>query len=462
MKCLHLLFIPALLAVATGELHASAPPTSPPNVLFIAVDDLNAFPTFMGVYPDAITPHLDRLAASGIAFTNAHSQYPLCGPSRASILSGFLPSTLGFTDHMSDEAVDKQTRALGSKLLHTTFSENGYETLAVGKIYHNHVPKGSVDQSGGRGSFYSGTGKLKKNWPQDGTGTDWAQAPNQDEKMSDYAAAKWAIQQLNATHEKPFLLMVGFLRPHVPWYVPKKWHDLYDPQKLTRPAYKKDDLNDVPAISREINISTVMPSTEWAIENQQWGKILQAYLACVSFTDHYVGEVIQALEQSEYKDNTIIVLFSDHGYHMGEKNTFQKQSLWEESSLSPLIFSGPGILPGQRSTRVVSLLDIYPTLLELCQLPANHKNEGHSLLPLIENPRLNWQHPAITSWKGNNFAVQDQQYRYIRYSDQTEELYDHTNDPNEWTNISEQTEYADIKNKLASVIPKVIHEAPVQ
>ncbi len=423
-----------------------------PNVLFIAVDDLNDFPFFEGRYPDAKTPNMDRLAERGMVFTDAHCQFPLCGPSRASIMSGLLPSTLGYEDHMKDEALQKRARDLGTELLHSYFARNGYTTLAVGKICHNHVPKDSVDASGGRGPFNGGTGDLKKNWSEKGTSTDWAMAPERDEDLPDHQAATWAVDQLQAGHDKPFLLMVGFMRPHVPWYVPKKWFDLYDKDKLTLPPYDKHDLDDVPAMAKEISILKQMPRTDWAIENHKWREMVQAYLACVSFTDHQVGRVLEALDKSPYRDNTIIVLWSDHGYHMGEKNTFQKQTLWERASHAPLIIAGPLVKSGRRCDRVVSLMDIYPTLLEMCGLPANLKNQGRSLVPLLEDPRKEWPYPAIIGWQKKSFAVQTERYRYIRYGDGSEELYDHQNDLKEWTNLAGKPEMDLVRKQLAATL----------
>ncbi len=426
-----------------------------PNILFISVDDLNDFPTFTRRYPDAKTPNMDRLAKRGMVFTHAHCQFPLCGPSRASLMSGMLPSTLGYDNHMKDNALQERTRELGSELLHVWFAKQGYKTMAVGKVCHNHVPSNSVDASGGRGGFNGGTGNLKANWPQKGTSTDWAMAPNRDDQLPDHQAAGWAVDQLGQEHDKPFFLMVGFLRPHVPWYVPKKWFDLYDKDKITLPPYRKDDLNDIPQMAKDISILKQMPRTDWAIENKQWRNIVHAYLACISFSDHQVGRVLEALDKSPYKDNTIIVLWSDHGYHMGEKNTFQKQSLWERSSHVPLAIVGPGLEGDRRCDRIVSLLDLYPTLVEMCGLPTNAKNEGHSLVPLLKAPAKTWPYPSIIGWKENSFAVQDERYRYIRYGDGSEELYDHQNDPNEWTNLAGKAEQASVKQRLGTFVPKV-------
>jgi arylsulfatase A-like enzyme len=424
-----------------------------PNVVFISIDDLNDFPSFLKCYPDAKTPNMDRLAERGLIFTRAHCQFPLCGPSRASVMSGLLPATLGYDSQMKDDALQNRARALGTELMHVWFRDNGYKTMAVGKLCHSHVPENSIDMSGGRGSFSGGTGSLKANWHQNDTTTDWAMAPEKDEDLPDHKAAEWAVARLQEQHDKPFLLMAGFLRPHVPWYVPKKWFDLYDKEKITLPEYRADDLDDVPKISKEINILPQMPRTDWAIENNQWRNIVHAYLACISFTDHQVGKILDALDKSPYRDNTIIVLWSDHGYHMGEKNTFQKHSLWERSSHVPLVIAGPNIDGKRRCERVVSLLDLYPTLIELCKLPTNTKNEGRSLVPLLQDPNQTWEHPAIIGWEKNSFAVQNEQYRYIRYGDGSEELYDHKNDPHEWTNIAGKQDTTSIKQQLGAFIP---------
>jgi arylsulfatase A-like enzyme len=423
-----------------------------PNVVFISVDDLNDFPSYANRYEGAITPNLDKLANRGMVFNNAYSQYTVCGPSRASMMSGFYPHNLSGKLN-EDDVVQELTRTLGSELMHTWFRNNGYETLAVGKILHHHLPDGTLDESGGRGLFSAGLGKLKKNWHQEGTMTDWAKAPESDEQMPDHEAANWAVDQLRKKHDKPFFLMVGFLRPHNPWYVPEKWWDLYDREKITLPPYKKDDLDDIPKAGLK-NIKDQMPRTEWAIDTDQWRNIVHSYLASISFVDHQIGKVINALEESEYSDNTIIVLWSDHGYHMGEKNTFQKHSLWERSTHVPLIFAGHGVPQGESSNRVVSLLDIYPTLLEICGLPKNSKNEGRSLVPLMKDPLTEWAYPSLTGYGKDCYAVQSERYHYIRYSDGSEELYDHQNDPNEWTNVAGKHDLANIKAALSRHIPE--------
>lgn len=425
-----------------------------PNVLFLAIDDLNDWPRFMGRYPDAKTPHMDRLAQQGVVFTNAHCTYPLCGPSRASVFSGLsLPTLGGYNGQLKDAEVARIAERHGTELLHSRFRRHGYKTMAVGKLLHKHVPDGSVDLSGGRGDWGKLPGGKELNWKSKKTLTDWGPYPGADAELSDHKAATWAIDRLEETHEKPFMLMVGFLRPHVPWHVPQKWYDLYpDPEKLALPPYSPDDLNDVPEAGRD-TINDSYPRTDWALRNGKWHEIVHSYLACISFVDAQVGRVLEALERSPYRDNTIIVLWSDHGYHLGEKNTFQKHTAWERSSRSPLVIAGPGIRTGARCARAVSLLDLYPTLLDVCGLPANLSCEGRSLHPLLDDPGTPWPYPAIIHCRRGHVAIQTETHRYIRYGDGSEELYDHTRDPDEWINLAGREDTAALRRELAGHLP---------
>ncbi len=454
-----LLFFVLTFTVVSGSLAGAS--DKRPNVMFIAVDDLNDMPTFMGRYPDAKTPNLDRLAKSGAVFTEAHCQFPVCAPSRASVISGFYPHTLEFDKNAKDSIALERTRKAGGRLLPEYFRDHGYHTMAVGKLLHRHLPKGVVDESGGRGSWNKLPDGKRLHWDPVGGGTmtDWGPYPGDDSDMTDHKAADWAVDRLREEQEEPFLLMVGFLRPHVPWHVPQKWFDLYpEPESLAMPAFLADDLEDVPQFAREMNIYPHMPRTEWAIETGQWRDIVHAYLACVSFVDHQIGRVLDALEESPHADNTVVVLWSDHGYHLGEKNTFQKQTTWERASHVPLVMSGPGVTPGLRCDRPVGLIDIYPTLLELCGLPANELNEGRSLSPLLEDPTRKWKHPVLISWRQESHALQANRYRYIRYPNGTDELYDHREDPNEWTNISDDPDHAEAKQRLAKRLARILDE----
>jgi len=426
-----------------------------PNVLFIAVDDLNDWVGFLKGHPDALTPNMDRLATRGTVFRNAQCTAPLCGPSRASLMTGLRPSTTGIYTHPEDNKIrDTCDATRATPFLHEYFGQRGYETLAVGKIFHHHVPTGTVDQSGGRGGW-GPTPEKKLNWDSKGTLTDWGAYPDTDDKMPDYEAATWAVNQLQQPHDKPFLLMVGFIRPHVPWLVPQKWFDLHPRSRATPPPYLTNDFDDVPEMARRISEMPMMPTTEWAIAKDKWRDIVQAYLACVTFADDQIGRVLDALDASPAGKNTIIVLWGDHGYHLGEKNRFAKHALWERATRVPLVIVTPSGQGGQVCHQPVSLLDLYPTLLELAGLPPNPANEGRSLKPLLENPDREWPYPAVITWGRNNHAVRDTRYHYMHFNDGSEELYDLVNDPNEWRNLAKDEEYASVKVRLQQSLPKI-------
>jgi len=426
-----------------------------PNIVFIAVDDLNDWIGCMKGHPDALTPNMDRLAARGTLFLNAHCSAPLCGSSRASVMTGLLPSTTGIYTYINDDAIRRAGDATRTvPFLHEYFSRNGYETMAVGKIFHKHVPKGTVDRSGGRGGWGPFPAK-RLNWDNKGTLTDWGAYPETDEKMPDYEAATWAVEQLRGPHEKPFFLAVGFIRPHVPWLVPQKWFDLHPLSKATPPPYLKNDLDDIPEIARRISNMPMMPTTEWALAHDKWRDIVQAYLACTTFADAQVGRVLDALDASPEGQNTIIVLWGDHGYHLGEKNRFAKQALWDRATRVPLIIVMPGGQGGQVSRQPVSLLDLYPTLLDLAGLSPNPANEGRSLKPLLANPELDWPHPVVTTWGRNHHSVHDGRYQYMHFAEGAEELYDLAEDPNEWRNLAADPHYAATKQRLQQALPKI-------
>ena len=456
----------ALLVVASALFSSDTLSAQNPNVLFIGVDDLNNFTGFAG-HPDAITPNMDRLASKGVHFPRAYCSYPLCGASRASLMSGVYFTELNTTRvQPDDEEVQQRIEAMGSSLLHTYMGDRGYKTMAVGKILHRHVPDGSVDLSGGRDSFDSNENafgqRVRSNWPLDlnhdtaRTLTDWGvyvgnNGVGTEADMGDTISAGWAIDRLQETHTDPFMLMVGFLHPHVPWYVPQKYYDMYDPAKLTLPPYLPTDYDDISPAGFDL-LNAGFPTTEWAIASNQWRNILHAYLANVSYVDAQIGRVLDALDSSPYASNTIVVLWGDHGYHLGEKNLFQKNTIWNRSAVTPLIIKAPGMAAGAKCDRVVSLLDIYPTLLDLCNLPPNDMARGRSLKPLLQAPTLPWDNPAFTEHRSNN-AVQYGNLRLITYADGTEELYNHTSDPNEWTNLVDNPSYSDELAMLRDMSP---------
>ena len=464
VKMMHrlqaLLLLIFILSCHTTKTESSA--DNPPNVLFIAIDDLNDWLGCMQGHPNAKTPNIDKLAAQGVLFTNAHCQAPLCGPSRASIMTGMRPSSTGIYGMIHDDEIREDNPFTEEvTFLPEYFKQQGYHTMGIGKLFHTHAPSGLFDESGGRSKGFGPSPEQRFVWDGYGTSerekygrtsTDWGAFPETDPQMPDYQSADWAIERLKKSYEQPFFLAVGFLRPHVPLYVPQKWFDIHPLDSIVTPPYKPDDLEDVPDVAHLINDLPMMPTTEWAIENNEWKKIVQAYLACVSFVDNQVGRLFDALEKSPHGDNTVIVLWSDHGYRLGEKGIFAKHALWGEATKTPLIFSSPTLRESQIVDEPVELLSIYPTLLELCKLPSNDQNEGVSLLPLMQG-KSSEEHYAITTFGMNNHAVRTKDYRYIQYEDGGEELYDKNSDPNEWFNQAGNPEYRKIKTALMEKIP---------
>jgi iduronate 2-sulfatase len=277
-------------------------------------------------------------------------------------------------------------------------------------------------------------------------------------KMFDELIAEWAVDQLSQDHEKPFFMAVGFVRPHVPYTAPKKFFDLYDLDKIQIPKVPEDEMSDIPIMGKSIAYGTIKTGDHYAVVNLSdtyWKELVYGYLACVSFADHELGKVIDALENSKYADNTIVVLWSDHGQHLGEKKHWRKQALWEESTRVPLFFKVPGQTnSGLMCDEVVSLLDIYPTLAELCDLPEAPKLQGNSIAPLIENPHIKWDKPVVNTWYYKNHAVRSNNWRYIKYRDGSEELYNHRTDPGEHVNLAENPEYAHVISEHRKWLPK--------
>lgn len=442
-KNLSSFFVCMMMAIAVNA-------QNKPNVLFISIDDLNDWIGCMGGHPQAQTPNMDRLAAGGMLFTNAHCQAPICGPSRASVMTGLLPSTTGNYLQVRDMDIKKSNEASKNAIfLPDYFEQFGYKTIGTGKIFHLGDSANCFDE------YRSDTGKLygplpakRFNYDPDwfgkpkGTATDWGAFPYDDSEMPDVRSADWAVQKIQMEHDKPFFLAVGFVRPHVPWYVPQKWFDKFPINEIQTPPYLKTDMDDVPIMGRRVADMPTMPTTDWMIETNQWRDAVQAYLACIAFVDAQVGKLLTALEKSAYAKNTIIVLWSDHGQHLGEKNRFGKQALWQRATKSILMFK----LPGNSNTGVcaqpVQLIDIYPTLTALCGLPQNKINEGHSLLPLIKNPTSGfWPHYAVTLYGKGNVSVISSRYHYIQYEDKSMEFYDLESDPNEWKNLSDNEKY---------------------
>lgn len=448
-------------------LMAAAGAQAKPNVVFIAIDDQNDWIGHLGGHPLAKTPHLDRLAGRGTTFLNAHCQAPLCNPSRTSLMLSLRPTTTGVYGlapwfRTLPEWKDRVA-------LPQHFRAHGYRTLSAGKIYHGGAGgpqqrKQEFDVWGPAGGI--GAKPDKKLIPPAPMGNhplmDWGVFPHKDEDKGDYQVASWAIEQIKlrsrsnttADEDKPFFLAAGFFLPHVPCYATQPWFDLYPSDDRLLPLIKADDRSDTPRFSWYLHWNLPEPRLKWVQENDQWRNLCRSYLACTSFVDAQIGRILTALEEAGLAENTIVVVWGDHGWHLGEKGITGKNTLWDDSTRVPLIFAGPGIATG-RCLQPAELLDIYPTLSELCGLPARDDLEGMSLLPQLRDSKARRERPAITSHNQGNHGIRSERYRYIRYADGSEELYDHESDPHEWTNLIGQPDLADVVKEHRRWLPKV-------
>lgn len=444
-----------------------------PNVLFIAVDDLNDWVGCMGGHEDAQTPNIDRLAARGVLFTNAHCAAPLCNPSRASVLTGMRPTTSGV--HGNQQDWRKSPHLKGKQTLPEYFRNHGYWTGAAGKIFHaNHGCEcGALNGGhGGLRGFNHPPSWSERHPSQDRqlspeavpTGRnfngldiwhwDWGAIEADDSETIDGKSVAWAESQLAKSRDKPFFLAVGIYRPHGPWYAPKKDYDAFTRKSISLPKLLKDDLSDVPKIATGYTRSFQGNLHRRILEKHLYVDAVHAYLANIHFAERMVGRVLQALEKSPHADNTIVCLWSDHGWHLGEKQKWHKSTLWEQATRVPLIISAPGVgEAGQRVQSPASLIDLFPTLVELCGLPTREDLDGESLVPQLRNPQAKRTTPAITTLGGKHHSVRTDRWRYTRYADGSEELYDHENDPNEWKNLATDTRANAKIKKLAKWIP---------
>ena len=448
MKKSYLLF--SLVAFQILALAAK----SKPNILLVSIDDLNDWVGCMGGHPQAKTPNIDRVAKMGTLFNYAHCQSPFCNPSRASMMTGRYPHTSGvyfLSPDLKEAPVLKNLKTMPE-----VFADHGYKTMAAGKIYHRGDKRFFQEYlpTGGFGP----RPKKKISQPHGHPLWDWGIFPDDDNVMPDMKCAKWAVEQLKKKHDKPFFMGVGFYRPHVPMFATKKWFDMHPKDKIKLPAVPGDDLKDLSQYAIDLtNLEHVSPTHKWVTEAGQWEHAVQSYLASVTFADHCLGLVLDALEKSEYADNTIIALFSDHGFHLGEKERWAKRSLWEDGTRVPVVVAAPGHKAAQKTDRPAELLDIFPTLLELAGLPKDETQEGQSLVPLMKNPKREWKHPAITSFGLGNYSIRSTNYRFIQYFDGSRELYDLRDDPHEWKNLIGNAKMKKVIKEHASFIPQKQH-----
>ncbi len=419
-----------------------------PNVLFIAIDDLNHWVGHLGRHPQTQTPNIDRLAKSGVTFTKAYCTAPACNPSRASLMSGRRPSSTGCY-------LNGQNWRPGipeAQLLNTQFAKAGYQVYGAGKIYH-----GPGDRGGEWADYFVGRGDVQMDPSAKNKGVGGIQfypLANSDEEMPDYQVVSYGIEQLQADHTQPFFLAIGLVKPHMPFSVPKKWFDRFPLDSIQLPPHRDDDLEDVPPAG----VKMAGPQGDHAkiVESGRWKEAVQAYLATIAFCDAQVGRLLDGLANSKYRENTIVVLWSDHGWSLGEKSHWRKFALWEEPTRTVFVWQVPGVtVPGGVCQRPVDYVSIYPTLCELAGLPLPSHLDGRSIVPLLRDPTTAWDQPAITTHGRNNHAVRSEDWRYIRYANGDEELYHSQADPLEYRNLAALPEYADQKAKLAKWLPEV-------
>ncbi len=435
-----------------------------PNVLFIAIDDLNDWTGMLKGNPQAKTPHMDKLASEGMLFTNAHCAAPACGPSRSAIMSGIRPSTSG--NYINKSSLIHNPILNNSVLLPEFFQNNGYYVCGAGKLFHGYHFNYEVKGRGFDEYFPSKTQdlpsfeglKFSSKLPLGGWArqADWGPC-HPDVTLDDHPdgiTANWAKNKLlGGELQEPFFLGAGIFQPHLPNYAPQEYFDRFPLETIKLPeGFLEDDLNDVPAAHAKMAHN---PWLKRIRATNQWKPAIQAYLACTSMVDDLVGQIVEALKKSKYADNTIIVLWSDHGFQLGEKERWAKYSLWERATRVNLLWVAPGVTkPGSTSNKPVNLLDIYPTLASLtgCE-PPRKQLEGNDLSVLMKNPEASWNKTTVTSFGYKNYGIRSEQYRYIVYADGTEELYDHQADKWEWHNLANRPEYAEVKKQMRKGIP---------
>jgi len=453
MKFFALLFI--LFSGAAGA--------ASPNILFIAVDDLNCRLGCYG-FEHIVSPHIDNLAQRGVRFDRAYCQYPSCGPSRASVLSGLRPDTTGvisnkinFREHLPDALTLPQH-----------FRNNGYHVARVGKIFHQSNPTdigtSGPDDPESWDEVVNPAGRDKEEEDQLTVYTPQLPLPDQmcflkadgtDAEQTDGKVTDEAIRLLGEDREKPVFLAVGYYRPHIPYIAPKKYFDFYSLEKTPLPAIPKDYRSFVPA-------ATLASTPEWpnfGTTEQEARECILAYDACVSFVDAQIGRLLESLDRSGTADNTIIVLWGDHGYHLGEHGLWRKNSLFEESARAPLIILDPRIEHQDSDCeRIVEFVDIFPTVTELAGVPVPENLDGVSLVPLLKNPEAEWSRPAFSQVQFREAAgrsVRTDRWRYVEWGDRGAkgtELYNQKGDPQEMSNLAGDGKQSAVIKQLRSML----------
>ena len=418
-----------------------------PNILMIAIDDLRDWVNYLGCH-QARTPNLDRLAAMGMALTRAYCPAPLCNPSRAALLTGLRPSTTGVYANEDDWRANKI--AGGVPTLPAWLRKHGYVAYGAGKIYHDVYRRGSDWTEFIPNDHQKALPSLTTNLGVKSIRFRPLSAP--DSALNDYKTVDYCIGKLREKFDKPFLLGCGMHKPHMPWEVPQKYFDMYPLDKIELPKVQPN-LDDLPP--EGVKMARSGGEHAAMLKSGRWKEAVQAYLACITYLDTQIGRLLDAFEKSAYKDNTIILFWADHGWHLGEKHHWKKFALWEEATRVPVIWVVPGVTkPGSLCSRALDHMGIYPTLCEVAGVPPPPHLEGASYRALLENPEGAWNRPAVCTYMRNNHTVRTEKWRYIRYAGGGEELYDHDADPLEWKNLAKDSKYASVKEDLKKWLPK--------
>ena len=446
-----------------------------PNVLFLAVDDMNDWIGCLDAKTKAFTPNFDRLAARGVCFTNAHTAGVFCAPSRAAIFTGQFASTTGCYRTANYFKTSPKIEPLQQ-----SFSTAGYKTLGAGKLFHH--PVGAIDIRGWDEFFLRTAAQRQNGWALDSWGRDtpfpqpfpnsvynrgkeitgglfleWGAIPNgREDEMADSQRVNWAVEQLSQQHDQPFFLGVGIYAPHFPNYCPQQYFDLYDPAKIQLPKYNANDLEDLPPKIKKMKTARSRIHQKL----QELGAVddaIHGYLACISYADAMMGRVLDALDASPYAENTIVVLWSDHGYHHGEKGDWGKHTLWERTSNVPFIWAGPGIAKGIKTNVTASLIDMYPTFVEMCGLNSPRQRlEGTSLAATLKNPAdATDRNVFLPHMNPGEYAIINRNWRYISYGNDGDELYDVTQDPHEWDNVASDPRHVSLISQMKESAPSV-------
>jgi iduronate 2-sulfatase len=458
-----------LSAAALLALAPAAPAQAPGklNVLFVAVDDMN---NDLGCYghPDVKSPNIDRLAKMGVRFDRAYCQFPLCSPSRVSLLTGRRPDTTKIFDLKTDFRKEPLPNVV---TLPQIFMNAGYYSARVGKIYHygnpNDIGTSGLDDPASWHHVVNPAGRDKTvlerevmNYtPRRGLGSAMAflsDATGRDEEHTDGKVATEGIKLLEEHKDKPFFLAVGFYKPHTPYIAPKKYFDVYPMAGIKLPEIAKDFQASVPRPA----LGSTTPWPYFGVTPDQARECKQAYYGAVSFVDAQIGRVLDAMDRNKLWDNTIVVFWSDHGYHLGEHGLWHKQSLFEESARVPLVIIAPGAKGnGKVCTRTVEFVDLYPTLAELARLTPPPGYQGASLKPLLDDPSAAWDRPAYTQVWRNGFpghTVRTERWRYMEWENGTRgnQLYDHAADPHELKNLAGDPKYAAVVAEMKALVKR--------